>query len=180
MADKLDITTGELIERPTLARLTEEGIAIRSLLLLEDTNQVILTEALTHVEGAWLTKVENIGMLVLDWEKGVIPAIEAEIDRLALIRSHLKSRMAWLKQYTLNAMLESGETELQFALVKVAVTKNPPSVQVLEETKVPTVYLRIKEVVEVDKAKILAQWKANGVVAEGCSIQTDNKRLVVK
>ena len=177
---ELNKQTGEIIERPTLSRLTAEGQAIRELLLREEIGQTMLAEALTHVEGAWLTKVENIGTLILDWEKGTIPAVEAEIDRLSLIRSHLKSRMAWLKEYTLRNMLESGETDLQFALVSVKVAKNPPSVQVIDEPKVPTVYLRIKEVIEIDKAKILAQWKANGVIAEGCAIQTENKRLVVK
>lgn len=177
---ELNKQTGEIIERPTLSRLTEEGRAIRELLLREELDQTTLAEALTHVEGAWLTKVENIGTLILDWEKTAIPGIEAELERLALIRSHIKSRMAWLKEYTLKNMVESGETDLQFALVSVKVAKNPPSVQVLDEPKVSSAYLRIKEIIEVDKSKILAQWKLNGVIAEGCTIQTENKRLVVK
>ena len=177
---ELDRQTGELIERPTLARLTEAGRAIRELMLQEELDQPLLQEALTHVEGPWLTKVENIGMLLLDWEKSSIPALKAEIDRLTNARRVLENRIAWLKQYTLDNMISAGETELQFPLVKVSIAKNPPSVVLVDEGKIPVQYLRTKEIIEVDKQKIMAQYKENGAVIPGCAIETDKKRLVVK
>ena len=176
--------TGEIETRPTLARLTDEGFAIQKLLLdPEIEDKEALETALGQVEGAWLTKVENIGNIILNWE-GNIDIIKKEEDRVQKLRRALESRIQWLKAYTMDNMIASGDTELQFPLVKVAVASNPPSTEILEESAIPDKYLRlIPSKYEPNRQGMLEDFKTGKVKEDGIPgvrIVTDKKRLVVK
>ena len=174
------MSTGEIETRPTLGRLTSEGLAIQKLLLdPEIEDKETLETALSQVEGAWLTKVEAIGNLILDWNDR-IDAIHKEEDRLNGLRKALFYRIEWLKAYTMENMIASGEEELQFPLVKVAVATNPPSVDVVEEKEVPSAFLRIIERIEINKRAILEHFMKTGKEITGTRIITDKKMLVVK
>ena len=146
----------------------------------EDMDQETLQQALMHTQGAWLTKAENIGHLLLGWERDSIPALEAEIDRLSNAKRIMENRVAWLKEYTLGCMVDNKESELIFPLVSIKIAKNPASVVVLDEQKIPAQFIRIKEVHEVNKSEIIADYKETGKIPDGVMIETTRKRLVVK
>ena len=162
------LKTGEIQTRPTLARLTEEGIKIENLMLdssIEDKEN--LSEALSHVEGAWLTKVENIGHLVKQWEYD-IDTLKAEIDRLQKMAKAMENRKSWLEEYCKWNMIEREETEFKFPLVSVLIKANPPSVEVFDESLVPEGFLRlIPAKYEVNKIRILEMYRAGDIEAEG-------------
>jgi len=178
---ELDKNTGELVEKPTLARLTDEGRLIRQVMLVEDTDQEAVQEALRQVEGDRLTKVENIGHLILGWENGSLPGLKAEIDRLNKKKKTLENRVMWLKDYVRFNMVEAKEDELVFPLVTVKIAKNPASVEIIDEKIIEDAFTRIvPEVIEVDKKAILDHWRKTEEIPNGVDIITDNTRLVVK
>jgi len=177
---ELDKVSGELVEKPTLARLTEEGRMIRQLMLSEGLDKETLQEALRQTEGKWLTKVENIGHLILGWENDSVPAEKAEIDRLSNAKRILENRISWLKEYTLGCMVDNNEPELVFPLVSIKIASNPPSVVVLDEQKIPAEFIRIKEIHEVNKTDIMAGYKETGIIPNGVMIETTRKKLVIK
>ena len=174
--------TGEITTRPTLHRLTDEGIAIKALLLAEDLpdgDKDTLTAALDQIEGQWIVKVGNIANLILDWQAQV-DVIKAEEDRLATMRRVLSNRVDRLSDYAMSNMIALGEEEGYTinGIVKIKVVTNPPSVEVIDEAAIPEAFLRIKQ--EVNKSVILSAFRAGEPLPPGVAITSDKKRLVVK
>ena len=178
------MSTGEIETRPTLARLTDEGFAIQKLLLDPDIeDKETLEQALSQVEGAWLTKVENIGNIILDWE-GKAEIVKKENQRLQNLVRSLESRIKWLKAYTLDNMIALGEEDLQFPLLSVKTAKNPSSIEITDENVIPSKYLKlIPEHYEPNKDAMLEDFRVGKVTTDsipGVRIMTEKRRLVVK
>ena len=170
----------ELQTRPTLRRLTDEGLAIEALLRDSELDKDALTTALDQVEGAWLTKIENIAYLINEWNS-ISGSIIDEIDRLQAMKKSVDNRRQWLSDYTLWNMIEKDEKELIFGgIIKVSIAKNNPSVEVIDETEIPSAYQKIVTSIQIDKNAILAYYRSTGLEVKGVRIVTDRKRLVVK
>jgi hypothetical protein len=171
--------TGEIITRPTLARLTDLGRQIQALLLdasIEDKET--LATALQHIEGDWLTKVENCGHIIRDFDY-LIENFDAEIDKLRAHKKALENRQAWLLDYLMFNMVEKGEDKLQFPLVSVSIVKNPPSVEILDEKMIPSSYTTIKTEITINKKPIADDLK-KGINVPGARLITDRKRVQVR
>ncbi len=87
------MTAGEVVTRPTLQKLTQEGRQIQALLLdanIEDKDT--LQTALGHIEGEWLTKAENIAYLLKDLDYSV-DNFDAEIEKLSSQMKTLAGRV---------------------------------------------------------------------------------------
>ena len=146
----------ELQTRPTLRRLTTEGLAIEAHLRDSELDKDALSTALDQVEGQWLTKIENIAYLINEW-KSISDSISGEIDRLQAMKKSVDSRRQWLSDYTLWSMIEKDEKELVFGgILEVKIAKNPPFVEVIDETEIPSAYQKIYTDIKIDKNAILA------------------------
>lgn len=163
----------------SLARLTEEGLRIQAIMELEALDPETLQKELDSIDAKWLTKVENIGHLIKDSES-VDRDLEEEINRLKSRRETLKTRVEWLKGYTLQNMLSKAEPKLQFSLVTVAVATNPPSVEIVDEKAIPSCYQKVVMEIHIDKRGIIEHFKKSGEIVSGCKVITDRKRLVIR
>lgn len=176
-----NMSQGE-IKSVTLGRLTADGLAIQQM-LEESEDRDTLQKALDSITAQFITKVENIGYLVKDWEYS-IEALKAEEERLSSKRKSLEQRLSWLKDYTRDCIVERNDPEFKdgyhFPFIDVKVASNPPSVEVVDESAIPATYVKIITETKVDKKAIIDYWKKSNEVPAGVRIITDRKRLVVK
>jgi hypothetical protein len=109
-----------------------------------------------------------------------VVGIDHEIERLQTLRDMRKRRAERLQSAIMHYMQHSEITEIVTDLWTLKLRKNPPAVEVRDESLIPADY-RVVKVVEketIDK-KAIADALKNGVPVEGCALITRN-RLEVK
>ena len=102
---------------------------------------------------------------------------EAEIKPLQQRKKVAENAIERLKGNILFSMGLAGATELHTTIGKWRVQKNPPSVVISDEAKVPEEFT-LPQPAKVVKALIMAHWKETGEIPEGCDIvQTEGVRF---
>lgn len=124
--------------------------------MIEEGNEDVL-ETLESLDEAIEDKAENIAKLIKTVE-GQIATYQAEEKRLQANRKPLETTIKNLKGYIEQTMLDTGKRKIEGQLFKFAIQKNPPSVEVLDDSKIPKGYftqpdpvLNKKEVLEALK-----------------------------
>lgn len=123
-------------------------------------------------------KVEGIAKWMLDIE-GVEGAIDGEIARLqrkAKCAAALRER---LKAYVKESMERAGVQKVESATVTLRIQKNPPSVDVLDEKKLPGRFVTVVQTIKVDKGAVLTALKS-GEDVPGAVLVSDKTHLRIK
>lgn len=142
--------------------------------MIED-GQEGLQDTLESIELAIEDKLENIGKVIKNLESDV-KSFKEEEKRLADRRRSLENNIKHLKQYAENSMIVTGDKKIKAGLFTFAIHKNPPSVQVYNETIVPKDYFVTPKPV-VDKTKIKEAIK-NGETVAGVELkQSESLRI---
>ena len=164
-----------------LYELTEKYIKLNSLIedalsnddVSEDDLQTFI-DTLDSIQDSIEDKVGNIAGLLKNIESD-IKAYKAEEERLAKRRKYLQNKYDGLKKYT-QIMLESAKIDkLKAGIFNVIIQNNPPSVEVLDENKVPNEY-KIPQDPKIDGKRLLEELKA-GKVIDGVRLISDKKHL---
>lgn len=96
------------------------------------------------------------------------PAIDAEIARLQALKAHRQKIAAGLRAYIHDQMLVAGIERIECPLFRLTLKKNPPAVEVLDDTQVPAGYWVTPEPkppeVRIDKKRIAAELKAGAEI----------------
>ena len=93
----------------------------------------------------------------------------AEIKRLTRRKQIAENAIERLKGNILFSMGLAGATELHTTIGKWRIQKNPPSVVISDESKVPEEFT-LPQPPKVVKSMIMAYWKDTGEIPEGCDI----------
>lgn len=133
-----------------------------------------LEEVLRSMEGDIEIKVENIVKLIKN-AQAEAKAIKEEEDRLATRRRQLEAKEQRLKQYAQDQLTIAKLEKVQAGIFKVRLQKNPTSVDVFDETKIPTQY-RESQPDKILKKEVLEALKA-GESVEGAKIAPEKKHL---
>ncbi len=149
---KLYELTGQYLELMEMAEELEPEV-------FQDTLEMI-TEDIN-------AKSENIAMLLRNIESDT-EAIKTEEKRLADRRKHLETQAKNAKQYLQDKLEEAGIDKVPSTLFKIQFQNNPPSVQIADESKVPSNFMIAQEP-RVDK-KALKEALKNGDEIEGVSL----------
>jgi len=96
-------------------------------------------------------------------------AIKAEEQRLAKRRKAIENNAARLKEYMQSNMESAGLEKASDAVFTVAMQNNPPSVRVLNEKRIPSLYF-IPQEPKLDKRSLLNAIKA-GEQVDGAELQ---------
>ncbi len=123
-------------------------------------------------------KIQSIGKWTLNLNSKV-EAIDKEIERLQHNKKMAENLNTRLKDYVKMCMTRAEIGKLEFTTFTVAIQKNPPSVEIVNEEAVPNAYKTIKQVVSVDKRRILEDLKT-GEKIEGCSLISNKTHLKIK
>lgn len=150
----------------------------------------VLHDAIMEAEGEVTDEVDKaldgLGMMLADkveaigrWTinlAGTTDAIDAEIARLQARKKRMTNLQARLKEYVKLCMMKSDKAKLEFPAFAVRVQRNPPSVEVADEAKLPAKFIRIKQITEVDKKGLLDALKA-GEQVPGAILVNDKTHL---
>jgi hypothetical protein len=152
---------------------------------IEKYNQAVSDEELLEVEQelaavqlAFDQKALAVGYHLLNLNAD-IAAIETEEVRLGNLRKAVERKVAWLKQYLFMNMQASKCERVESSTMKIAIMKNPPFVNILNEESVPETYKRTVTQTFIDKQKILDEWKKNKIGVEGTEV-VQRERLSIR
>ena len=95
-------------------------------------------------------------------------AFEKEIRRLQAHKTAADNMVKRLKNNIVFAMGIAGATEINTSIGTWKIQHNPPSVQILDETKVPEAFT--VSIPKIKNSLILEHWRNTGEIPEGCDI----------
>jgi hypothetical protein len=148
--------------------------------LTNDLQQIQhLIETGDYTEEQFADTIESINLALEDKLKGyamVIRNIESDIDglkteekRLSERRKSLENGVKRLKTSIEDSMLKVGTKKIKTELFSFNIQKNPPSVEVLNDSEIPESYFTVPAPV-LDKKAILADLK-NGAEVPGVQMK---------
>lgn len=141
--------------------------------LTEDTLQMFI-DTLDGIKDSIEVKVENIAKFLKNIESD-IKAYKTEEERLATKRKYLTNKFEGIKEYTKNMLEFAKIDKVQAGTFSVRLQKNPPSIEILDETKIPKEY-KIPQPDKVDTKTILAELKSGKEIA-GVKLADEKKHL---
>ena len=108
--------------------------------------------------------------------------IKEHCDTLTAKRKAIESRIDAIQLYILNEMQVNSISSIKDkdGLFTAKIAKNPPSVNVIDESLVPDDFVQIEAFIKIDKQAILQHAKDTGEVVSGVEIVTDKQRLSIK
>jgi len=120
-------------------------------------------------------KAQNIEMVCRQITKD-IPAIEAELKRLKLLKEKRERIASGLHEYLQYHMTQTGITKIEAPLFSISLRTNPPSVEIFDEAQVPEEFLVPKY--SVSKSLLKAAIETGREVPGARIIQ--NQRIAIK
>jgi seryl-tRNA synthetase len=134
------------------------------------------TDTLEMLEGDINDKVENIGKLVRSIEGEVI-TLESEKKRIEQRISARKNNVIRLKNYLYQSLEGLNKDKIKTPLFTAWIQNNPHSVEILDEQKIPKLYL-VEQAPKIDKKAIIDALKS-GEQVDGASL-TQTKGIRIK
>lgn len=157
-----------------LYELTEMYKNIWDLVEDDEVDLDTLETALGQIEDNIEIKAESLAKLIKGID-GDIDTLKAEEKRLADKRRVLENKQKNIKGYLENQLRVMEIDKIKTPLFTVSLQKNPPSVEILDEDKIPEQFKKVTYTVV--KKDILEALK-NGQVIEGAEIkQTKSLRI---
>ena len=151
---------------------------------LKELQEIDFTQAeeeqIEEVKGIIKTQIESksAGIIaVIRNEESDIDAIKVEIKRLQELKKSKENKIENLKKYTKECLEDADIKKVSTSLGNMTVRKNPASVDVLDESLIPSEYKKEVVEVKVDKKAILADLK-EGVVIEGASLKNSTSLMI--
>lgn len=139
-------------------------------------NQDELNEYLEQLDLELQDKAKNIFMLIKNIEAPVV-AIDDEIKRLSEMKKSYQSKASNLKNYISYTMQKNGIEKIESDIVKFSFRKSE-TIEIIDESMIPSEFINIKEVKTVDKIAIKKAIKAgNNVRGVECLV---HKNLQIK
>ena len=135
--------------------------------MADDLDPMTLKDTLESIKESIEDKAENTAKLIRSWEAEV-NAIKEEEKRLANRRKALENRVSNTKAYLFEQMKNAGLEKVKRPTLTVSIANNPPSVEVIDPDKIPSLFM-IEQKPVIDKKAILVALK-NGAEIEGCTI----------
>lgn len=161
----------------SLYELTADYVRAIEQLATED-DQSKAADLLECIGDAFEQKAINVGLYLrgLEAERR---AITNELNRLEAMHSASCEKSDRLEQYLERSMLAVGKDKIESPILKIGFRKNPPSVNVLDESKIPARFFVQPPTPEprLDKRALLAELKDGAV--DGAELQ-QTTRIVIK
>lgn len=158
----------------SLMKLYELNEAFQNIQTLIEEGEEGLEDTLESINLAIEDKLENIAKVIRNLEAEV-NAFREEEKRLAERRKSIENNIRHLKQYAENSLIVIGKRKVKTGLFTFSIQKNPPSVQVYNETIIPKKYFITEP--KLDKKKVQEAIK-NGEVIAGVELkQTESLRI---
>lgn len=158
---KLYEITGEILELLTMAEDSE-------------LDQKMIRDTMEGLDFEFEEKAEAYAKVVKTLEMD-IAGLDEEIQRMTKRKATIKNNIDRLKRSLEGAMIATGKRKFKTPLFGFGIQKNPPSLNVLDESKIPEEFW-IEQQPKLDKKAALAYVKENEVDWAELS-QTESLRI---
>lgn len=158
---KLYEITGEILELLTMAEDLE-------------LDQKMIRDTMEGLDFEFEEKAEAYAKVVKTLEMD-IAGLDEEIQRMTKKKATIKNNIDRLKRSLEGAMIATGKRKFKTPLFGFGIQKNPPSLNVLDESKIPEEFW-IEQQPKLDKKAALAYVKENEVDWAELS-QTESLRI---
>ena len=159
----------------TLFELTDEYMQLLDMLDDPEIDEQTLKNTMEAIDGEIEDKADGYAKVIADIT-ATADGLKTQIDRLTERKRAIENNVKRMKQVLQNAMEATGKTKFKTELFSFNIQKNPPSVEIADDVKLPDKYL-IPQPEKIDKKSIIADLKA-GAVIEGCTLsQTESLRI---
>ncbi|KYD12410.1 MULTISPECIES: siphovirus Gp157 family protein [Anoxybacillaceae] len=143
--------------------------------MAEEFDSDALVDTLESLQDAIEDKAENIAKFIKNLEADA-KIIKEEEQRLAERRRAIETKVDKLKTYLQEQLEIAGLQKVKRPTITVSIQNNPPSVEVVDETAIPSDFL-IPQPAKIDKKSILERLK-NGEEVPGVVLkQTKGVRI---
>lgn len=109
-----------------------------------------------------------------------IDSLDAEITRLTQIKKAKENSLSRFKDYIKTNMEQLNLAKIETDIGSISIAKNPISVEIIDEDKIPAEYKTIVQTTKIDKKAIADNFKQTGELIEGVKIHSDNTSLRIK
>lgn len=123
-------------------------------------------------------KSQGIAKWTLDIA-GVESMIETEIARLQRKKRVAENLRTRLTAYIKACMEQANVQKIESPTLTLRIQRNPPSVEILAEDKLPAKFIHIKQITEIDKTGMLTALK-NGDEVPGAKLVTERTHLRIR
>lgn len=158
---KLYEITGEILELLTMAEDLE-------------LDQKMIRDTMEGLDFEFEEKAEAYAKIIKTLEMD-IAGLDEEIQRMTKKKATIKNNIDRLKRSLEGAMIATGKRKFKTPLFGFGIQKNPPSLNVLDESKIPEEFW-IEQQPKLDKKAALAYVKENKVDWAELS-QTESLRI---
>lgn len=132
-------------------------------------------DTMEGLEGEIEDKADGYAMVMKDLD-GQVAAIKKEEERLAARRRTIENRVEYMKSKLQEMMVITGKTKFKTPLFSFGIQKNPASVVIDDESKIPAGYW-IPQQPKLDKAS-LKDWLKEGNECEWAHLaQSESLRI---
>lgn len=136
-----------------------------------------LLQAVEQVSSTFQEKAVNVTAVLRSMESLARQIREAEKD-MEIRRRSIEWKSEWLRSYLLENMEQCGISQIDHPRFRIAIRKNPPSVEILDPDSIPDEYLRERVISEPDKQELLRALKQGQEVPGAVLVQ--KKRLEIR
>ena len=152
------------------------GEILELLMMAEDLelDQKMIRDTMEGLDFEFEEKAEAYAKVVKTLEMD-IAGLDEEIQRMTKRKATIKNNIDRLKRSLEGAMIATGKRKFKTPLFGFGIQKNPPSLNVLDETKIPAEFW-IEQQPKLDKKAALAYVKENEVDWAELS-QTESLRI---
>lgn len=142
-----------------------------------DVDEKVFKDTLESIECELEVKADAYAMIVTNLS-GDVEKIDKEIERLTYMKKVLKNRTDYLKRNLENAMILMNKKKFKTDIHSYSISKNAPSLNILDEAKIPETYWVTQEP-KLDRKALLADVKVNPELFEGIveTKQTESLRI---
>jgi len=147
-----------------------------ALLTLTDMDDEAVIDTLEGLKGELEVKAVNVAMYCGNITATITAMKDAE-KRIADRRKAYENRVAHINQYLKKNMENAGIHKIETPEMKLAIQKNPPRVNINDETAVPEEFWNERTTIVLDKKLLKAALEKDEVA--GCELVQDT-RLVIK
>ena len=138
-------------------------------------SQTDIKDTLEGLDYELEEKADSYGKVIRALE-GDVDCLDAEIKRLTEKKKRIQNNIASMKKNLENTMIEVGKKKIKTPLFGFNIQKNPPSVNILDESKVPDNF-RIKQPDKIDRKAIINELKESGDTEWAKLVQTESLRI---
>ena len=98
-----------------------------------------------------------------------VDGLDKEIARLQKRKRSAENRIEQLREHMKFAMGVAGATEIRTTLGKWTMRRNPPRVEVIDESEIAPEFFD-PQPPKLSKSKLLKHWKDTGEIPDGCDV----------